>query len=49
MARLFVFADEAGCFTFNREPNVSRYFILCTVVMDKCSVGTDLLDLRRRL
>ncbi|MEX2167092.1 MAG: DUF3800 domain-containing protein [Methyloceanibacter sp.] len=49
MSRLFVFADEAGCFTFNREPNVSRYFILCTVVMDSCAVGTALLDLRRQL
>ena len=49
MSRLFVFADEAGCFTFNREPNVSRYFVLCTIVMDNCAVGTELLDLRRRL
>lgn len=45
----FIFADEAGCFTFNRQPNVSRYFILCTVSMDSCSVGTELLELRRRL
>jgi hypothetical protein len=49
MPRLFFFADEAGCFTFNRQPNVSRYFILCTIVMDDCTVGTELLDLRRRL
>jgi hypothetical protein len=49
MPRLFIFADEAGCFTFNREPNVSRYFVLCTIVMDKCAVGTELIDLRRRL
>jgi hypothetical protein len=45
----FVFADEAGCFTFNREPNVSRYFILCTITMDDCDVGADLLALRRQL
>lgn len=45
----FIFADEAGCFTFNRNQNVSRYFILCTVVMDSCDVATDLLNLRRTL
>ena len=49
MPNKFVFADEAGCFTFNREPNVSRFFILCTVSMDECAVATDLLDLRRQL
>jgi Protein of unknown function (DUF3800) len=49
MPNKFIFADEAGCFTFNRQPNVSKYFILCTVIMDDCSVGADLLDLRREL
>lgn len=49
MPNKFIFADEAGCFTFNRDPNVSRYFILCTVAMDECSIGTELLELRRRL
>lgn len=49
MPNKFVFADEAGCFTFNRQQNVSKYFILCTVVMDDCGVATKLLDLRRRL
>ena len=49
MPNKFIFADEAGCFTFNRQPNVSRYFILCTVVMDDCAVATELLNLRRRL
>jgi len=48
-AEQFIFTDEAGCFTFSREPNVSRYFILCTITMDECSVGTDLFELRRRL
>ncbi|QXX73963.1 hypothetical protein [Methylovirgula sp. HY1] len=33
MPNKFIFADEAGCFTFNREANVSRFFILCTVTM----------------
>lgn len=49
MPNKFVFADEAGCFTFNKEQNVSKYFILCTVVMDDCSIGTELFNLRRRL
>jgi hypothetical protein len=49
MPNTFIFADEAGCFTFNREPNVSRFFILCTVTMDDCHVATDLLQLRRCL
>ena len=49
MPNRFIFADEAGCFTFNREPNVSKHFILCTVVMNDCAVGAELLTLRRRL
>src|SRR5271154_6656963 len=49
MPNKFIFADEAGCFTFNRERNVSRYFILCTATMDDCAVGADLLQLRRKL
>ncbi|MGN8546121.1 DUF3800 domain-containing protein [Bradyrhizobium sp. 13971] len=49
MPNKFVFADEAGCFTFNRQQNVSKYFILCTIVMDDCGVAAQLLDLRRRL
>jgi len=49
MPNKFIFADEAGCFTFSRNHNVSRYFILCTVIMDECPVATDLFDLRRRL
>jgi Protein of unknown function (DUF3800) len=49
MPNKFIFADEAGCFTFNRDPNVSKYFILCTVVMNDCAIGAELLNLRRRL
>jgi len=49
MPNKFIFADEAGCFGFDRKPNVSRYFILCTVVMENCGVGTELLALRRKL
>jgi len=49
MPNTFIFADEAGCFTFARGPNVSRFFILCTVVMESCEVAADLLGLRRKL
>lgn len=49
MAQKFIFADEAGCFNFERKPNVSNYFILCTILMDECSVGSTLLELRRSL
>ena len=49
MPNTYIFTDEAGCFTFNREPNVSRYFILCTVIMSSCEIAGDLLNLRRKL
>jgi hypothetical protein len=43
------FADEAGNFDFSRKQNASRYFVLCTVTIDTCSVGDALLALRREL
>lgn len=49
MPNLYIFADEAGDFEFARGQNISRYFILCTVCMDACDVGNDLLTLRREL
>jgi len=49
MTRLYVFADEAGCFEFSRKQNASIYFILCTISMDSCEIGNALLELRRRL
>lgn len=49
MPNKFIFADEAGCFTFKRANNVSRYFILCTVIMDDCAIANQLLALRRQL
>ena len=49
MPRLYLFADESGDFTFNRNQNVSKYFILTTVSMHNCDVGSDLVDLRRQL
>lgn len=49
MSRLYIFADETGGFEFCRKPNVSRYFILCTVSMRSCKIAHDLLELRRNL
>lgn len=49
MTERYLFADEAGCFTFNREPNVSRYFILCTVTSNSPEAGPALQQLRREL
>ncbi len=49
MPRLFIFADEAGCFNFSNHPSASRYFIVCTIACDSCAIGTELLDLRRQL
>ena len=49
MARIHVFADEAGNFDFNTRPGASRYFILTTVTTHDCSPGDRLLALRRDL
>lgn len=49
MARLYIFADEAGDFDFSDNGRASKYFILCTVTMESCAVATDLLELRREL
>lgn len=49
MQERYLFADEAGCFTFEKKQNVSRYFILCTVTMETCDIAHDLNKLRRQL
>lgn len=49
MQERYLFADEAGCFTFEKKQNVSRYFILCTITMETCDVAHDLHKLRRQL
>ncbi|MBR1146356.1 DUF3800 domain-containing protein [Bradyrhizobium sp. AUGA SZCCT0431] len=49
MPTRFVFADEAGCFTFKRQQGASRYFMLCTLTTDDCSLASDLLHIRREL
>lgn len=48
MARIYIFGDEAGDFTFDRSRG-SRYFVLGTVTMNDCDLGTELLALRREL
>lgn len=45
----FMFADEAGCFTFKKKQGASRYFMLCTLCTDDCSLSHDLLHIRREL
>jgi len=47
MARVYLFADEAGNFDFS--PSGSRYFLLTTVVMPDCMIGDALSALRRDL
>jgi len=47
MPRRYIFADEAGDFAFSKGQNISQYFIVCTIAMDGCDVGVDLLRLRR--
>lgn len=49
MARIHVFADEAGNFDFSRRPGASRYFILTTVTLEDNTIGDELLALRRQL
>jgi hypothetical protein len=48
--RVYIFADEGGDLVFKPPGNgVSRYFTIGTVTMADCSVGAELLRLRREL
>lgn len=47
--RRYVFLDEAGNFDFSRKRGASRYFVLTSVTRDDCSIGNELLALRRQL
>lgn len=49
MAHTFLFADEAGDFAFKTGPNISKYYVVCTVSLASCQIGVELLELRRRL
>ena len=45
----YLFSDEAGDFTFNRRSNISRYFIICTVMTDNIHLAEALTNLRHVL
>lgn len=47
MTRAHVFSDEAGCFAFARNARASRFFLVCTVTLDNCTIGDSLQALRR--
>jgi hypothetical protein len=49
MPNKLIFADEAGCFTFEKKPGASRYFILCTAAMEDDALTAALIGLRRKL
>jgi hypothetical protein len=49
MTERFLFSDEAGCFTFNKNQNVSRYFIICTVTASDLDLALALTRLRHTL
>lgn len=45
-----MFGDEAGDLAFKPPAEgISRYFIIGTITLDDCSIGNELLDLRREL
>lgn len=48
-SRSYVFADEAGCMTFERKKGASTWFIVCSITLQDCQVGNDLVALRRDL
>lgn len=47
--RSYAFIDEAGCMTFARKKGASTYFIVCSITLESCQIGNDLLGLRREL
>lgn len=49
MARVYVFADEAGDFTFKHGDGISEHFIIGTATTTDPSIGTALTELRREL
>jgi hypothetical protein len=49
VARVHVFADEAGNFDFSSKAGATKYFILTTVTMEDFRPGDALLALRRQL
>lgn len=49
MSRVYLFADEAGNFDFNRKPGASKYFLIGTVRVTDLALEQQVLDLRRDL
>lgn len=49
MPKKYLFADEAGCFTFKRGQNISNYFIICTITLSDLNIAADLVKLRRKM
>ena len=49
MARIEIYGDKAGDFSFSGKPGSSRYFIVTTVVLHDDRLEHDLLDLRKAL
>ncbi|MCP5340400.1 MAG: DUF3800 domain-containing protein [Sinobacteraceae bacterium] len=47
--RKYVFADESGCFAFERNGRASKYFIICTVELEDRSIIHKLTELRHDL
>lgn len=45
----YLFADEAGDFTFKTKKGASRYFVICSICTTDCSLSGPLLAIRRRL
>lgn len=47
--RVYLFGDEGGDLVFRNGNGNSNYFLIATVAMDSCSVGEEILELRREL
>ncbi len=47
MAQKHLFVDESGDLTLT--PAGTRYFILTSIALNRCTIGYDLLQLRRNL
>lgn len=46
---VYVFADEAGNFDFSSHRGASKYFTIASITLTDCSIGGELLELRRDL
>jgi len=46
---LYLFSDEAGCFTFAKGPHISKHFIICTLTTSGLGLAEALVRLRHVL